>query len=107
MGQGHPGFSEEQTRERIRRGKVAWVLRFALAGRHLQALVNEMLLQRASHPQTWHQQRLLDNGMDKGRIAELGGMTTVGIDLMMTGRIKVLPGLDARKILLIEEWQGE
>jgi hypothetical protein len=152
VGQGHPGFSEEQTRERIRRGKVAWALRFALAGRHLQALVNEMLLQRASHPQTWHQQavddladvevpaadmeaaeraweatrrlpdpvtptstdsvrehiqRLLDNGMDKGRIAELGGMTTVGIDLMMTGRIKVLPGLDARKILLIEEWQGE
>jgi hypothetical protein len=147
VGQSHPGFSEEQTRERIRCGKVAWVLRFALAGRYRQALVNEMLLQRAEHPETWHQQaaddlagvavpaadmaaaerawestrhlpdpvtpvstdsvrehiqRLLDSGMDKNRIAEFAGMTTLGIDRMMAGHIRVMPGLDARKILLIE-----
>ncbi|HEV3380636.1 MAG TPA: hypothetical protein VG142_06620 [Trebonia sp.] len=49
-----------------------------------------------------HIQRLLDAGTDKGRIAELGGMTTVGIDVMMAGHVKALPGLDARKILLVE-----
>ncbi len=147
VGQRVPGFSEEQVRERIRHGKITWVLRFALAGRYRQALVNEMLLQRARHPGTWHQQavddfadvevpaadleaaqrawestrhlpdpvtpvstdsvrehiqRLLDSGVDKGRIAELAGMSTGGIDIMMAGHIPAIAGMRARAILLIE-----
>ena len=51
---------EEEIRARARAGQAAWALRFVLAGRLGQALANDLLLQRAWHPEAWREQALAD-----------------------------------------------
>lgn len=60
-GADHPGVTEADLRERVRRGEAAWVLRFVLAGRYRQALANELVLsQRTWHVPGWRDQALAD-----------------------------------------------
>lgn len=49
-----------ESQRRIRRGEAAWLLRFVLAGRHRQALAEEIELQRRWQEPGWRQQAIAD-----------------------------------------------
>jgi hypothetical protein len=56
----------------------------------------------STEPVRQHIQRLLDAGMNINRIAELSGMGSPGLDLILTRRIPEIPGYQARKIMTID-----
>jgi Family of unknown function (DUF6461) len=49
-----------ESQRRIRRGEAAWLLRFVLAGRHREALAEEIGLQRRWQEPGWRQQAIAD-----------------------------------------------
>ncbi|HEY2266535.1 MAG TPA: DUF6461 domain-containing protein [Streptosporangiaceae bacterium] len=49
-----------ESQRRIRRGEAAWLLRFVLAGRHREALAEEIKLQRRWQEPGWRQQAIAD-----------------------------------------------
>jgi transcriptional regulator with XRE-family HTH domain/predicted RNA-binding Zn-ribbon protein involved in translation (DUF1610 family) len=57
---------------------------------------------RDTEPVRLHLERLLASGMEISRVAALGGMTPVGIELLLSGRLPHMSGYMARKLLAIE-----
>jgi hypothetical protein len=49
-----------------------------------------------------HVRRLLDSGMEASRVAELAGLTLGGLDNLLSGRMRRMHGLHARRMLTIE-----